>query len=112
MASGYTADDATGTTTGYNTAQATDDLAVIDNAISQVSAARSSIGAVQNQMTYTSSNIQTAITNITASRSNLTDADLATQVTAMTQDQILSSAATSVLAQANSAPQAILKLLQ
>ena len=39
-------------------------------------------------MTYTSSNIQTAITNITASRSNLTDADLATQVTAMTQDQI------------------------
>jgi flagellin len=111
-ASGYTADDASGTTQGYGTSQATDDLAVIDNAISQVSAARSSIGAVQNQMTYTSANIQTAITNITASRSNLTDADLATQVTAMTQDQILSSAATSVLAQANSAPQAILKLLQ
>ena len=96
----------------YGSTQAEDDLAVIDNAISQVSSARSSIGAVQNEMTYTSSNLQTAITNITASRSNLTDADLATQVTAMTQDQILTSAATSVLAQANSAPQAILKLLQ
>ena len=41
-----------------------------------------------------------------------TDADLATEVTAMTQQQILTQAATSVLAQANSAPQAILKLLQ
>ena len=109
---GYTANDASGTTSGYSSTQAEDDLAVIDNAISQVSTARSSIGAVQNEMTYTSSNLQTAITNITASRSNLTDADLATQVTMMTQEQILTSAATSVLAQANSAPQAILKLLQ
>jgi flagellin len=111
-ATGYTANEATGTTSGYGSTQTQDDLAVIDSAISQVSSARSSIGAVQNQMTYTSANLQTAITNITASRSNLTDADLATQVTEMTRDQILSSAATSVLAQANSAPQAILKLLQ
>jgi flagellin len=112
-ASGYTANDVAGSgTTTYGSSQAQDDLAVIDNAISQVSKARSSIGAVQNEMTYTASNLSTAITNITASRSNLTDADLATPVTAMTQSQILTSAATSVLAQANSAPQAILKLLQ
>jgi flagellin len=110
-ATGYTPNDAA-SGTSYGSTQAEDDLAVIDNAIGQVSNARSSIGAVQNEMTYTSSNLQTAITNITASRSNLTDADLATQVTAMTQQQILTSAATSVLAQANSAPQAILKLLQ
>jgi flagellin len=109
---GYTPNDATASGTTYNSTQAEDDLAIIDKAISQVSTARSSIGAVQNEMTYTSSNLQTAITNITASRSNLTDADLATQVTKMTQEQILTSAATSVLAQANSAPQAILKLLQ
>jgi flagellin len=109
---GYTPNDATASGTSYGSTQAEDDLAVIDKAISQVSTARSSIGAVQNEMTYTSSNLQTAITNITASRSNLTDADLATQVTMMTQQQILTSAATSVLAQANSAPQAILKLLQ
>jgi flagellin len=90
----------------------TADLASIDAAIKTVSGARSGIGAVQNQLSYTSTNLQTAITNVTASRSNLTDADLATQVTAMTQEQILTNAATSVLAQANSAPQAILKLLQ
>jgi flagellin len=87
-------------------------LAAIDTAISTVSASRGKIGATQNQLNYTVSNLQTAITNVTASRSNLTDADLASQVTVMTQSQILTQAATSVLAQANSAPQAILKLLQ
>jgi flagellin len=96
-------------TTGTDTS---DDLAAIDAAISTVSQGRSTIGAAQNQLGYTVTNLQTAITNVTASRSNLTDADLATQVTKMTQQQILTNAATSVLAQANSAPQAILKLLQ
>ena len=88
------------------------DLASIDAAIKTVSTARANIGATQNQLSYTTANLQTAITNVTASRSNLTDADLATEVTQMTQQQILTQAATSVLAQANSAPQAILKLLQ
>jgi flagellin len=96
----------------YATATATTDLGKIDAAIATVSTARSGIGAVQNQLNYTVTNLQTAITNVTSSRSNLTDADLAAQVTQMTQAQILTSAATSVLAQANSAPQAILKLLQ
>jgi flagellin len=96
----------------YSSAQATTDLSAIDAAITTVSTARSGIGAVQNQLNYTVTNLQTAITNVTSSRSNLTDADLAAQVTQMTQSQILTSAATSVLAQANSAPQAILKLLQ
>ena len=87
-------------------------LNAIDGAITSVSTKRSNIGATQNQLTYTLSNLQTAITNVTASRSNLTDADLATEVSAMTQAQILSQAAVSVLAQANSAPQSVLKLLQ
>ncbi|HEV7204499.1 MAG TPA: flagellin [Jatrophihabitans sp.] len=87
-------------------------ITAIDAAIKDVSTARSYIGATQNQLNYTVSNLQTSITNVTASRSNLTDADLASEVTKMTQSQILSQAATSVLAQANSAPQAILKLLQ
>ena len=84
----------------------------IDSALGTVSASRSTIGAKQNQLNYTVSNLNTAIQNVTASRSNITDADLATEVTKMTQSQILTQAATSVLAQANSAPQAILKLLQ
>jgi flagellin len=87
-------------------------LSAIDTAITNVSKARSGIGATQNQFGYTMTNLQTSIQNVSASRSNITDADLATEVTAMTQAQILTQAATSVLAQANSAPQAILKLLQ
>jgi len=87
-------------------------ISTIDTAIATTSASRSAIGATQNQLNYTVSNLQTAITNVTASRSNITDADLATEVTSMTQAQILTQAATSVLAQANSAPQSILKLLQ
>jgi flagellin len=98
------------TTAGYTGTSA--DLTAIDAAITKVSNARSNIGASQNQLNYTVSNLQTAITNVSASRSNLTDADLATEVSKMTQAQILSQAATSVLAQANSAPQSILKLLQ
>ena len=109
--SGLTIAASTSPTT-YTSANASADLTSIDAAIKTVSSARSNIGAVQNQLSYTTSNLQTAITNVTASRSNLTDADLATEVTAMTQQQILTQAATSVLAQANSAPQAILKLLQ
>jgi flagellin len=100
------------TNDGTATSDTQTDLDSIDAAIATVSASRSTIGAVQNQLGYTVTNLQTAITNVTASRSNLTDADLATQVTKMTQQQILTSAATSVLAQANSAPQSVLKLLQ
>jgi len=106
------------TTLGVNgisvssTAGAQSAIDTVDAAIATVSASRSQIGATQNQLSYTISNLQTTIQNVTASRSNITDADLATEVTAMSQAQILTSAATSVLAQANSAPQAILKLLQ
>jgi len=111
--SGTSAPAASGYTSGGGTSgNAATDLNTIDAAIKQVSNARSAIGAVQNQLSYTTANLQTAITNVTASKSNLTDADLASEVTAMTQQQILTQAATSVLAQANSAPQAILKLLQ
>ena len=101
--------DVTGSAVAFNPTTA---LGLIDTAIGTVSTERSNIGATQNQLTYTLSNLQTAITNVTASRSNLTDADLATEVSAMTQAQILSQAAVSVLAQANSAPQSVLKLLQ
>jgi flagellin len=96
----------------YSNASTATDLDALDAQIKAVSTGRSSIGATQNQLNYTVSNLQTAITNVTASRSNLTDADLASEVTKVTQSQILTQAATAVLAQANSAPQAILKLLQ
>lgn len=91
---------------------ATTALTAIDTAIQTVSSSRADIGAFQNTLNYTISNLQSTIQNVSASRSNITDADLAVEVTKMTQSQILAQAATSVLAQANSAPQAVLKLLQ
>ena len=111
-AGSYTYAAPTSYSSSGTSSDAASDLNTIDAAIKAVSTARSGIGATQNQLSYTVTNLNTAITNVTASKSNLTDADLATQVTKMTQQQILTSAATSVLAQANSAPQAILKLLQ
>ncbi|WP_127783015.1 flagellin [Rhodococcus sp. X156] len=110
-----TAPAAGGTTGGIDvssTTAAQGSIEIIDAAIKTVSAARSDIGATQNQLSYTMTNLQTTIQNVSASRSNITDADLATEVSNMSQAQILTQAATSVLAQANSAPQAILKLLQ
>jgi len=89
-----------------------EDLETIDGALRQVDKQRSTVGAVQNQLAFTMTNLQTQLVNVTASRSSITDADLAEQVSSMTQHQILTSAATSVLAQANTAPNAILKLLQ
>lgn len=88
------------------------DLETIDGALRQVDVQRSTVGAVQNQLAFTITNLQTQLVNVTASRSSITDADLADEVSSMTQHQILSSAATSVLAQANITPNAILKLLQ
>ena len=84
----------------------------IDAAISAVSASRSQLGATRSRLGSVMGNLQTTIQNVTAASSDITDADLASEVSAMSQTQILTSGATSVLAQANSAPQAILKLLQ
>lgn len=111
-ASGGTAFSNAVSAIGYATSSMSADLTAIDSAIQTVSNKRSLIGAVQNQLNYTITNLQTGIVNVTSSRSNLMDADLATEATAMTQSQILVSSSTSILAQANSAPQAILKLLQ
>jgi flagellin len=102
-------------TNGINiTDQASAQAAIdtISGALSTLSTDRAGLGATQNQLQYTVTNLQNTIQNVTAARSNITDADLATQVTKMTQAQILSQAATSMLAQANSAPQSVLKLLQ
>ena len=108
-------DSSTLGTSGINITDQASALSAIDTisgALSQLSTDRAGLGATQNQLQYTVTNLQNTIQNVTAARSNITDADLATEVTKMTQAQILSQAATSMLAQANSAPQSVLKLLQ
>jgi flagellin len=87
-------------------------LATIDTAISAVSAQRAQFGAVQNRLQYTLGNLATYEENLTSSLSRIRDVDMASEMVNFTKSQILAQAGTSMLAQANSAPQSVLKLLQ
>jgi flagellin len=87
-------------------------IATFDKAIQQLSQARANLGAVQNRMTVTVSNLSVAQQNLTAANSRIMDVDVAAESSNLTKSQILSQAGLAVLAQANSLPQAALKLLQ
>ncbi len=87
-------------------------LASIDTAITNVSAARSDLGAVQNRLEHTINNLATYQENLQASESRIRDVDMAAQMVEYTKYQILQQAGTSMLAQANSAPQGVLSLLR
>ena len=86
-------------------------LTIIDAAIDTVATARANIGSVQNRMGFAGANIATSIENLTAAESIIRDADLAFETVAFTKNQILLQAGTAMLAQANAAPQAVLRLL-
>jgi flagellin len=84
----------------------------VDNALSALNSSQGNVGAIMNRLQYTSSNLSTAIENATSAESVIKDTNMATEMTAYTQDQILVQAGTSMLAQANSAPQMILTLIK
>jgi flagellin len=86
-------------------------LGDLDTAIKNVSGQAATLGAVQNRLQYTSDAITATETNLAASNSRIKDVDMASEMTKMTQEQILQQAGTSMLAQANAAPQMVLKLL-
>lgn len=86
-------------------------LAVIDGAIAQIDSQRADLGAVQNRFGHTISNLANISENVSASRSRIQDTDFATETAAMTKNQILQQAGTSILAQANQLPQAALSLI-
>jgi flagellin len=92
-------------------ANAQDALQVIDKAISDVNSLRGSVGADQNRFSYAAANLATTVENVTAAESVIRDADMADEMTSFTKNQILVQAGTSMLAQANQAPQGILSLL-
>jgi flagellin len=83
----------------------------IDGFINAVSAQAATFGAVQNRLNFTLQNLSTYQENLTAANSSITDVDMASEMTNFTKNQILQQAGTSMLAQANQAPQAVLKLL-
>jgi flagellin len=94
-----------------NTTNATAAMKQLDTSIQNVSTVRANLGAYQNRFDHTINNLNTAITNLTASKSAITDTDMAQEMTNFTKAQILQQAGTAMLAQANQAPQGVLKLL-
>jgi len=86
-------------------------ITLLDSKISSISTARAQIGAYQNRFTHTINNINVAVENLSASQSQITDTDMASEMVNFTRSQILQQAGTAMLAQANQAPQSILKLL-
>jgi flagellin len=87
-------------------------LASIDAAIQNVSNARSNFGSVQNRIEHTLNNLATYEENLQSSLSRIKDVDMASEMVNFTKLQILNQAGTSMLAQANSAPQSVLSLLR
>ena len=84
----------------------------IDSAIEKVADLRGGLGALQNRLAHTVSNLQTAIENHSNSRSLIEDADYAIESATLARSQVLAQAGTAMLAQANAAPQLALQLLQ
>ena len=89
-----------------------DSLAVIDEALRFITDSRADLGAVQNRLDATISNLTNISENVSAARSRVQDADFAAETANLTNNQILQQAGLSVLAQANAAPQSVLSLLQ
>jgi len=107
--------DSTGLGTGAasltSTTNATTAIGTLDTAIKDLSTARATLGAYQNRFDHTINNVNVSIENLTASKSAITDTDMASEMMNFTKSQILQQAGTAMLAQANQAPQGVLKLL-
>jgi flagellin len=96
-----------GTTEGANNA-----LESIDNALAAIANTQASLGAAQNRFTAISQSQQNESTDLASAQSQITDADFAQETANLSKAQVLQQAGISVLAQANSQPQQVLKLLQ
>ena len=83
----------------------------LDTALQTINTSRGTLGATQNRLEMTISNLGVMAENNAAGNSRLKDVDVAEETAAFTRSQILSSAGTSVLAQANSLPQSALSLI-
>ncbi|MDC0136400.1 flagellin [Sulfitobacter sp.] len=95
-----------------SSAGATTAIATIDRALEQINAQRAELGAISNRLDHTISNLGNVVINTEASQSRIQDADFAKVTGDLTKSQIMSQAATAMLAQANASKQGVLSLLQ
>ena len=87
-------------------------ITLIDKAIQTVSDQRADLGAVQNRLEHTINNLTATNENLSEANSRIRDVDMAEEMMTFTKSNILSQAATSMLAQANAMPNSVLNLLQ
>ena len=87
-------------------------ITAINSAIQTVSTERAKLGAKQNRLEHTIANLDTSAENLQASESRIRDVDMAKEMMNFTKQNILSQAATAMLAEANQAPQGVLQLLR
>jgi flagellin len=95
------------TTAGANLA-----MESIDNALATINNIQATLGAAQNRLTGIATSQQAESTDLSSAQSQITDADFAQETANLSKAQVLQQAGISVLAQANSQPQQVLKLLQ
>jgi flagellin len=86
-------------------------ITAIGSAIADISEARAELGAYQNRLEHTINNLGTTSENLAAANSRIRDVDMAAEMSEFTKSQVLNQAGVAMLAQANMAPQSILKLL-
>jgi len=87
-------------------------LAAINNAVNLLGTVQGKVGAGENDLQYAIQLAQSQVSNFSAAESQIRDADIATEAANLTKAQVLEQSSVAALAQANSAPQALLKLLQ
>ena len=102
----------TGATSATLSANIDKAITAIDAALATINATRADLGASQNRLSSTISNLQNIVENTTAAQGRVQDTDFAAETANLTKQQTLQQASTSVLAQANQLPSAVLKLLQ
>ncbi|MGP0038524.1 MAG: flagellin [Solirubrobacteraceae bacterium] len=107
---GFTWSNVNTSTAVFNLGQA-NAVSLISNAINNISSLAATLGAVQNRLQYTSNAISSTQENMSASLSSIQDVNMASEMTMLTQQQVLQQAGTAMLAQANSEPQLVLKLI-
>jgi flagellin len=112
---GLAANAATSTSVSTGTAGTADALAAvtaINNAITALGTAQGAVGAGENDLNYAIGLATSQSTNFSSAESQIRDADVATEAANLTKAQVMQQAAVAAMAQANAAPQALLKLLQ
>ena len=85
---------------------------MFDKALVEIGASQANLGALQNRMQYTINNLTQAAMNTEMALGRIVDADFSTETMMLAKYQILSQAATAMLAQANKSKQSVLALLQ